>query len=114
MIEISERITRATMSSDSLPRSWPLGAAQSQFAADGRPPTGTRVTLEFSRLAPLPPGEAVRVRYDFAGNGQLVDCVGVAQRTHVVARHGQLVAFHYRMSHWISGSTPSGFREVHA
>ena len=114
MIEISERITRITMSSDSIPRSWPLGAAQSPLAIVGRAPNGARVTLEFSRLAPLPPGESVRVSYDLAGNGRLVDCVGVAQRTHVVARHGQLVAFHYRLSHWISGATLSGIREVQA
>jgi|SRR5688572_4805209 len=114
MIEISERITRVTMSSDSIPRSWPLDATQSRLPTAGRAPTGSRVTLEFSRLAPLPPGEAVRVRYDFAGDGQLVDCVGVAQRTHVVARHGQLVAFHYRLSHWISGSAQLGIQVVNA
>ena len=82
MIEIAERITRVTTSS---------GA-----------PAGVRVTLEFSRSVPLSPGQEVRWRYDFTGDGHFLDCVGIPQPTHIVARRGQLVVFHYRLSHWIT------------
>ena len=84
MIEIAERITRVTTAE--------------------RVPTGVRITLEFNRSAPLSPGQEVRWRYD-PGDGHLLDCVGVPQQTHVVARCGHLVVFHYRLSHWIA-STP--------
>ena len=62
-----------------------------------------RVTLEFNRSAPLSPGQEVRWRYDF-GDGHLLDCVGIPQQTHVVARRGHLVVFHYRLSHWIAST----------
>jgi len=82
MIEIAERITRVTTSSGI--------------------PTGVRVTLEFNRSVPLSPGQAVRWRHDFTGNGHFRDCVGIPQPTHVVARRGHLVVFHYRLSQWIT------------
>ena len=105
MIEIDERITRVTTSS---------GA-----------PAGIRVTLEFSRSAPLSQGQEVRWRYDFAGDGHFLDCVGIPQPTHIVARRGQLAVFHYRLSHWITqrdiprakiaiAATPELFGEVPA
>lgn len=81
MIEISERITRVTTSTDT--------------------PTGARVTVGFCRSVPLSPGQAVRLRY-VAGNGRLQDWVEIAHPTHIVARRGHLVAFHYRLSHWIA------------
>lgn len=89
MIEIAERITRVTTAE--------------------RIPTGVRVTLEFNRSAALSPGQAVRWRYD-SGDGHLLDCVGIPQPTHVVARLGQLVVFHYRLSHWIASTAmlPAG------
>jgi hypothetical protein len=81
MIEIAERITRMTTAE--------------------RVPTGVRVTMEFNRSAPLSAGQEVRWRYD-SGDGHLQDCVGIPQPTHVVARRGHLVVFHYRLSHWIA------------
>ena len=87
MIEIAERITRVTTSSNS----------HSALRA-----AGVRVTLEFSRSVPLSPGQEVRWRYDFTGDGHFLDCVGIPQPTHIVARRGQLVVFHYRLSHWVT------------
>ena len=105
MIEISERITRVTASSDPI---------SPQVANGAHAPTGARVTLEFSRSRPLSAGQEVRVRYDFSGNGRLLDCVGIPQPTYVVARRGRLVVFHYRMSHWITPTTLARIREIHA
>jgi len=93
MMEISERITRVTTSSD----------PASRVANGARAPTGARVTMEFNRSMPLPEGQAVRVRYDFTGDGRFLDCVAVPRLTHTVARRGHLVVFHYRLSHWITG-----------
>jgi hypothetical protein len=104
MIEISKRITSVTTSSDPISRSWPEGAGRSQASNRARAPTGARVTLEFSLNVPLSEGQEVRVRYDFAGDGRLMDCVGIPQPTYIVARRGRLVVFHYRLSHWITPS----------
>ena len=114
MIEISERITRVTTSSDVISPSRPELAARSQVANGARAPTGARVTLEFSRSVPLSPGQQVRLRYDFTGNGHFLDCVGIPQHTYVVARRGHLVVFHYRLSHWVTPSALSRIREMHA
>jgi len=110
MIEISERITRVTTSSDPIPPPTPRVAARSQVATVARAPSGARVTVEFSRSVPLSPGQQVRVRYDFTGEGHYMDCVGIPQHTYVVARRGHLVVFHYRLSHWITPSTLSRIR----
>jgi hypothetical protein len=96
MIEIEERITRMTRSSGATTPPWPPGAASA--------PTGTRVTLEFTRTVPLSSGQTVRLRYDLTGDGRIRDCVGVAKPTHIVARPGRMVLFHYRMSQWIAQS----------
>jgi hypothetical protein len=105
MIEISEQITRVTTSSD------PITPPRPNIA---RAPTGARVTLEFSRSVPLSPGQQVRVRYDFAGDGHFLDCVGVPQHTYFVARRGHLDVFHYRLSHWIAPAALSRIRAMPA
>ena len=84
MIDMSDRITRVSTNKGE------------------RASTGARVTLDFCDSVPLPPGQAVRLRYDLAGDGHFRDCAGIAQLTHTVARRGQLVVFHYRLSHWIA------------
>jgi hypothetical protein len=113
MIEISERITRVTMSSDAALS--PLeGAGPSRLPRAARAPTGARVTLDFSRTRPLTDGEVVRLRYDFAGDGNLRECAGIAWLTHTVERPGHLVVFHYRLSHWITPSMLAPIREKHA
>jgi hypothetical protein len=101
MIDISERITRKTMSSD----------PNSPLRAEGtRAPPGVRATLEFNRSVPLTPGQEVRLRYDLTGDGHFLDCVGIPQLTHTVARLGQPVVIHYRLSHWITPATLSRLR----
>ena len=92
MIEILERISRVTES----------GATPAPAAGSTRAPTGTRVTLEFTRSVPLSAGQTVRLRYDLAADGRFRDCVGIAEPTHVVARRGRPVVFHYRVSQWIA------------
>ena len=84
MIDMSDRITRVSTNKGE------------------RASTGARVTLEFCDSVPLPPGQAVRLRYDLAGDGHFRDCAGIARLTHTVARPGQLVVFHYRLSQWIA------------
>ena len=111
MIDISERITRVTTNSDPIIPPRPKAAGRSQVANVARAPTGARVTLEFSRSVPLSPGQQVRVRYDFTGDGHFLDCVGIPQHTYFVARRGQLVVFHYRLSHWI---TPAALARIRA
>ena len=111
MIDISERITRVTTNSDPITPPRPRAAGRSQVADITRAPTGARVTLEFSRSVPLSPGQQVRVRYDFTGDGHFLDCVGVPQHTYFVARRGHVVVFHYRLSHWI---TPAALLRIRA
>ena len=108
MIEIAERITRVTTSSDPISTLWPQVAGESHLANRAHTPTGARVTLEFTRSAPLSPGQEVRLRYDFIANGHFLDCVGIPQPTHMVARRGHLAVYHYRLSHWITK------RDLHA
>jgi hypothetical protein len=74
MIDMSDRITRVSTNKGE------------------RTSTGARVTLDFCDSVPLPPGQAVRLRYDLAGDGHFRDCAGVAR----------LVVYHYRLSHWIA------------
>jgi hypothetical protein len=84
MIDMSDRITRVSTNKGE------------------RTSTGARVTLDFCDSVPLPPGQAVRLRYDLAGDGHFRDCAGVARLTHTVARRDQQVVYHYRLSHWIA------------
>jgi hypothetical protein len=101
MIDISERITRVTTSNALNSPLWAEGA---------RAPAGIRATLEFNRNVPLAPGQEVRLRYDLTGNGHFLDCVGIPQLTHTIARRGQPMVIHYRLSHWIIPATLSRLR----
>jgi hypothetical protein len=114
MIEISERITRVITSSDPISPQRPKVAGRSQVANVARTPTGARVTLEFSRSVPLSPGQQVRVRYDFTGDGHFLDCIGIPQHTYFVARRGHLAVFHYRLSHWLTSAALSRIRATPA
>jgi len=95
MINISERVTRVTTSNDA---NSPLWAP------------GVRATLEFNRSVALSPGKEVRLRYDLTGDGHFLDCVGIPQLTHTIARRGQMVVIHYRLSHWITPAKLSRLR----
>jgi hypothetical protein len=70
-------------------------------AREQRASTGARVTVMFSRRAPLPPNTDIRVRYDIAENGGVREMVGIPRFTHTNARYGERRAYHYRLSHWI-------------
>jgi len=96
MIDMSDRITRVSTNKGE------------------RASTGARVTLDFCDSVPLPPGQAVRLRYDLAGDGHFRDCAGIARLTHIVARRDQLVVFHYRLSHWIAPLTSAPVQEAHS
>jgi len=101
MIEITEVFTSITAGVD------PVGEPPWRGKGDSRepsrhPPTGARVTLEFSRDEALPPGQPVRVRYQFGGDQTMRETVGIAVPTHTTVRWGRAVVFHYRLSHWIA------------
>ena len=68
--------------------------------AESRPTTGARMTVEFSRRAPLPRDTDIRVRFDIAENGGLREILGIPKLTHTTVRHA-VDAYHYRLSHWI-------------
>lgn len=72
-----------------------------EHARQQRASTGARVTVTFSRRAPLPPNTDIRVRYDIADNGDVREVVGIPGFTHSSAEYGQRPAYHYRLSHWI-------------
>jgi len=111
MIEITNGFTGICMGADTVsPSAWKIGAAEpgSRFV---HPLTGARVTLDFLRDSPLPPGEQVRVRYDFAGDGWR-EAVGVPRAIRAVTRWGQSAVYHYRLSHWIVPSALMQFVEL--
>lgn len=114
MIEISERITRVTVSGDVTAPLSTEGSSRSQIPRSARAPTGARVTLEFNRTKPLSDGAVVRLRYDFAGDGNLRECAGIAWLTHTVVCPGHPVVFHYRLSHWITPSMLASVRAMQA
>jgi hypothetical protein len=89
MIEITEGFTRISAGCDSIEGTNP------------RVPTGARVTVEFRRETSLGPAQEVRVRYEFAGDGQVREGTGVAKPIRKIVRWGGAVHYDYRMSHWI-------------
>jgi hypothetical protein len=102
MIEITDGFTSITIRADEvMPASWGM-AGSSPHQRLARAATGARVTVEFCRDTPLPEGQAVRVRYDFADDGSVREGTGMAQSTRSVARWGATVVYHYRLSHWIA------------
>lgn len=91
MIEITHGFTSISAGSDSIGNS-------------SRALTGARVFVEFARDAALAPNERVRVRYEFGGDGTILEADGIAVPTRKVVRWGRPVVFHYRMTHWIAPS----------
>ena len=59
-----------------------------------RAPTGARVTLEFSRHAPLPPDLNIRVHFDIAENGDRREIRGIPKLTHTPPRRVAMPARH--------------------
>ena len=101
MIEITEGFTSVGAGSESIATDYP---GEPGIPVARRAPTGARVTAEFGRRSPLAPGELVRVRYDFAGDGGMREGVGIAIPTRPVVRCGRAVVFCYRVSYWIKAS----------
>src|ERR1700741_3916976 len=93
MILITDGFTSISANAD------PIDELQSQRP---RSATGARVTLEFSRDTALPPGQPVRVRYDFAGDGMAREVVATPLPTRTLTRWGHAAIFSYRLSHWIA------------
>jgi len=101
MIEITDRFTSITAGMDPV-RVPPLHDASDSRVQRQHAPTGARVTLEFSRDEALPPGQPVRVRYEFGDDGTVREAVGVPVPTHARVSWGCTVVYHYRLSHWIA------------
>ena len=110
MIEITDGITRICVGMDTLAPAAEEAAAAGLCPSVPRSPTGVRVTIDFVRDTPLPTGERVRVLYDFAGDG-LREAVGMARPIRAVIHWGQIVAYHYRLSHWMVAASLQHFVE---
>jgi hypothetical protein len=90
MLEISSGFTNISAGSDSL-----------EGGAQPRAHTGARITLEFSRTVSLGSAELVKVRYDFAEDGNVREYTGIAMPIQTVARWNRSALYYYRVSHWI-------------
>lgn len=103
MIDVIDGFTRIEVASDGFPHFDLNGYVTTarEHSAARRASTGARVTVAFSRRAPLPPNTDIRVRYDIAENGGLREILGIPQLTHTTAHHDAGAAYHYRLSHWI-------------
>lgn len=106
MIDIADGITSIEVGPDEIPHLFEnaLGNSASQERPLAfRHATGARVTVKFSRPAPIPPNSEVRLYYDIAENGGLRLIVGVPLLTHTTVRQGRPgLAYRYRLSHWIA------------
>jgi hypothetical protein len=113
VIDVTEGFTSIEVASDGFPHFTASGYVTMPLRQSGerRVATGARVTVAFSRRAPLPPHTPVRVCYDIAENGGLREILGVPHLTHTTSPHGAGTAYHYRLSHWIPA--PSVMQFVH-
>jgi hypothetical protein len=98
VIDVIDGFTSIEVSSNQ----FPYFNVNGYVAAVRRAATGARVTVAFSRNAPLPPQTDIRVRYDIAENGGLREILGIPKLTHTTAPHDAGAAYHYRLSHWIT------------
>jgi len=109
MIEITDGFVRIGAGFDSIPELSEDPSCASAVSCPARSPTGARITVEFRREAALAPQERVRVRYDFAGDGKIRECVGIARPIGTDVRWGRTVRFYYRVSDWIVPSALMNF-----
>ena len=109
MIDVTDGFTGIAVTPDEISYLTRTGFENtpSQACSSGcRQPSGARVTVEFSRSAPLSPNGEVRLCYDFEDNGRLREIVGTPRLTHTTAPQGQRdPTYHYRISHWITASS---------
>ena len=99
MINITDGFTRISAGSDGVEDPEMACSQALAGACFPRRPTGARVTVEFQRTHSISPTQVVKVRYDFADNGDVRELVGIPIPTHTVVRQGRAVVYHYRMSH---------------
>ena len=113
MIEITDGFTHISAGSDSI-EDVPEDLHASSHSSRPRSPTGVRVVVEFSCKVSLAAGQSVTARYDFAGDGNLREGVGIAMPIRTDVRWGSAVLYHYRLSYWIAPSALMNFaaREV--
>ncbi len=112
MVDVTDGVTSIEVSPDEIPlRKNEFGSAAPQARLSAHcHATGARVTVEFTRSAPVPPNSPVRVYYDIAENGGLREIVGIPQLTHTTALQslpGR--SYHYRLSHWIAAPSVMRF-----
>ena len=101
MIEITSGFTSISAGYDCCQS---LAADYSRASGEPAPvrrPTGARITVDFRRLTALEPGQMLRVRYDFAGDGRQREGTGIATAPRTEVRRGHAVVYHYRVSFWI-------------
>jgi hypothetical protein len=110
----SARFTSIEVAADGFPHFDKNGyvATSRERSAPRRASTGARVTVRFSRRAPLPADTDIRVRYDIAENGGLRGILGIPQLTHTTSHPGEGAAYHYRLSHWIPAPSVMQFVKV--
>jgi len=112
VIDVTKGFTSIDVAADGYPH-FDQGAYLSANSSGGpvvsRHPTGARVTLTFSRDAPLPPNTDIRVQYDIAQNGDVREILGTPQLTHTRAGGDGATSYHYRLSHWIPALSVMSF-----
>lgn len=114
MINVIAGFTSIDVAADGFPHFDKNGyvATSRERSAQRRASTGARVTVSFSRRAPLPSDSDIRVHYDIAENGGVREILGVPQLTHTTPHHGDGTAYHYRLSHWIPAPSVMQFVKV--
>lgn len=104
MIDITDGFTSISAGSDRIDDMAQVRSRASGDVCAPRSPTGARVVVEFRRDVSLAPESVVRVRYDFAGDGNLREGIGIAQPIRTVVRRARAVLYYYRLSYWIPAS----------
>ena len=112
VIDVTDGVTSIEVSPDGIlfMTQGSAGILPQERSLHHRHATGARVTVEFSRPAPVPPNSPLRVYYDIAENGGLREIVGIPQLTHTTAcqvSSGRL--YHYRLSYWIAAPSVMRF-----
>ena len=105
MIDVADGVTSIEVSPEEIPFmvNGFLRTSPQARSSKHRLATGARVTVEFTRSAPVPPDTEVCVYYDIAENGGLREIAGIPQLTHTTARQGRPSrSYHYRLSYWIA------------
>jgi len=109
MIEITDGFTCISAGSDRIEDQAEAVSHWSSDSSRAHSATGARVVIEFRCNVSLAAGQWVTARYDFAGDGNLREGMGIAAHIRTVVRWGRTVQYHYRFSHWIAPSELMNF-----